>query len=152
MRCTCTGRKCGGYAPPRALIFEVSKDEREWRSFHYFRECTAPELRGDTRAEFWDGFVLRISYLQEGVRHGVAVIGALHESLELQTGRNALATRGFAFEQYSKALRALMRVDQAPSTQDMLIACILFTWFENLQGNFGIALSHLRGGLNMLET
>jgi hypothetical protein len=33
-----------------------------------------------------------------------------------------------------------------------LTACILFTWFENLQGNFDIALGHLKSGLHILET
>ena len=152
LKCTSTGRTCDGYAPPRALLFEISKDERERRSFHYFRECTAPELRGDTRARFWDGFVLRVSYFQEGIRHAIAAMGALHESLELQTGRQALAARSFAFELHSKAIIALTRRTQAHSTEDVLIACILFTWFENLQGNFNVALSHLKSGLNILGT
>jgi hypothetical protein len=34
----------------------------------------------------------------------------------------------------------------------VLIACILFTWFENLQGNFDISLSHLKSGINILES
>jgi hypothetical protein len=152
LKCISTGRRCDGYAPPRALLFEVSKDEGERRSFHYFRERTAPELCGDTLTRFWDGFVLRASYSQEAVRHAVAAIGALNESLELQTGQQALTAQGFAFEQYNKAITALTKGEPAPSTEDMLIACILFTWFENLQGHFDFSLSHLRSGLNILET
>ena len=151
-KCTSTGRKCDGYAPPRALLFEVFKDKGERRSFHYFRERTAPELCGDTDNRFWDGFVLRASYSQEVVRHAIAAIGALNESLELQAGGQALASRGLAFEQYSKAIAALTTADQALSMEDVLIACILFTWFENLQGNFDISLNHLKSGLKILET
>ena len=151
LKCTSTGRKCDGYAPPRALLFEVSRDEGERRSFHYFRERTAPELSGDAGKRFWDGFVLRASYSQEVVRHAIAAIGALHESLELETGVQALTARGFAFEQYSKAITTLTKADHTLSMEDVLVACILFTWFENLQGNFDISLTHLRSGLKILD-
>ena len=151
LKCTSTGRTCDGYAPPRTLLFEVSRDEGERRSFHYFRERTAPELSGDAGKRFWDGFVLRASYSQEVVRHAIAAIGALHESLELETGVQALTARGFAFEQYSKAITILTKADHTLSMEDVLIACILFTWFENLQGNFDISLTHLRSGLKILD-
>ncbi len=154
-QCTSTGRSCDGYEPPRPLLFEVSKDQAERRSFQYFRERTAPELQCDktvcSGSPFWDGFVLRASYHQQVVRHAAAAIGSFHESLDLGPGSQALTARGFAFEQYNKAISVLTKSNGSLPTEDVLVACILFTWFENLQGSFAISLDHLKNGVKILE-
>jgi hypothetical protein len=107
LKCTSTGRECEGYAPLRALVFKVLKGWRERRSISYFHERIAHELCGDSRSRLRDGFVLRVSHIQEGVRHGIAAISTLHESLELETGQKLFATQGIAFEQHSEAITIL---------------------------------------------
>ena len=146
-KCLSTGRVCDGYRTPRTLLFEICKDEREKRSFHYYRENTANEVCSETDVGFWKGFVLRAGYHSEAVRHALAGVGSFHESLELETGPRAVAARCFAFEQYGKALGMLGSPNSVQTISPILVTCVLIIWLENLQGHFSIALQHLRSGL-----
>jgi hypothetical protein len=74
--------------------------------------------------------VLRASYFQGVVRHAIAAIGALHGNLELQTCGGAVVARGYAFKQYNKAINILIAANESLSTETVLTACILFTWFD----------------------
>lgn len=157
LKCTSSGRSCHGYlAPPKPLLFEVSQDYAERRSFHYFAERTAPELQPKSTVSsgspFWSIYVLRASYSHEVVRHATAAIGSFHESLELPPGQEAKAARDYSFKQYNKAISVITKTGQSLPTEDVLIACVLFLWLENLQGNFAISLNHLRSGISILET
>ena len=149
-KCLSTGRACDGYRTLKTLLFEICKDGREKRSFHYYRECTANEVCSEVDVSFWKGFVLRAGHHSEAVRHALTSVGSFHESLELETGPEAVAARCFAFEQYGKALEILSSPKSAQSISPILVTCVLVIWLENLQGHFSIALQHLRSGLQLL--
>ena len=73
--------------------------------------------------------MLRASYFQGVIRHAIVDIGALHESLELQTGGRAVVARGYAFEQYNKAINILIAAvhlcDRVGRRRLMLSGCTM---------------------------
>ena len=73
--------------------------------------------------------MLRASYFQGVIRHAIVAIGALHESLELQTGGRAVIARGYAFEQYNKAINVLIAAaylcDRVGRRRLMLSGCTM---------------------------
>jgi hypothetical protein len=78
----------------------------------------------------------------------------MHENLERGTPGT---TSDIALVQYMQAVRhsnKLLSVHQegkVASIEKILIACTIFTCFENLAGNYKAANMHLRNGLRILE-
>jgi hypothetical protein len=131
-------------------MFEICEDVRERRSFHYFRERTTIDVCSFDTSTFWSRLVLQAGYAREAVRHALVAIGSFHESLESQQSMQRAVQSQFTLEQYNKAIKALTTDAQRLSIEEILIACIIFIFFENIQGRFDTALKHLENGLNIL--
>ncbi|KAH8666980.1 hypothetical protein BX600DRAFT_462995 [Xylariales sp. PMI_506] len=129
-------------------------------SFDFFVRRTCPQLAGFFGSSFWETHVLRAAQCEPAVRHGLIAIGALHRTLtEMRVSPgslppstdnfNAGSYRDFALEQYNASIRALLVPDQGPNV--CLIACVLFTCFENMRGNHAVATSHIHSGAKLLR-
>lgn len=159
IRCISTGRKCDGYAPvrknkkrsqplapssgqcggiPRSPIIEHFNDQVERRSFHFFRNRTAPQLAGYFASEFWDYLVPLSTHYQPAIRHAVVALASLHERFEdndssILSSNDDIAHGGFALQQYNRAISCLIKPLTAGGNQALdvcLVACILFACFE----------------------
>lgn len=132
-------------------MFEICEDVRERRSFHYFREKTTSEICSYDASRFWSRLVLQAGHARECVRHALVAVGSFHESLESKQSLHRTSQSHFTLEQYNKAINTLMRDARLLSVEDVLLSCIIFVFFENVQGHFDTALKHLENGLKILS-
>jgi Fungal specific transcription factor domain/Fungal Zn(2)-Cys(6) binuclear cluster domain len=177
-RCITTGRICDGYSNskvavkpavkrsanelimihytadvPAALKLAMGRTTKEQRSFEYFRTRTAPDLMACFDSELWSSYVLQMAQTEPAVRHSLIAVGCLHEDYESGTigyGANAQ----FALQQYSTAIRHVLRSFKSylnQSTDIALVLCALFASFESLQGHYKSALTHIISGMNVLR-
>ena len=153
MRCTSTGRKCDGYAPPKgsnsglqdsihkSISTTPTQDPMEQRLLYFFTTFTAPMLRGNFSPEFWERKVLQAAVAEPSIRHAVIAIGAIHEDfssrLQIHDSDYEPPIQAFALRQYTKAIRHLhqLMATQAQQLDFTLLACILFICFDSLLGN-----------------
>lgn len=154
LKCTSTGRTCDGYEfppdvessssiNPSAMVIRLATspssnivgNDREQRSFHFFRHTTVTQLSGFFGEDMWDRLVLQTSHFEPAIRHAVIALGSLHERFVGHSGlisqRDSLDN--FALQQYNLAIRSLMEPvsrKKRPSTDVCLVACTLFACFE----------------------
>ena len=184
-RCSSTGRRCDGYTQPPPVearqgkphdqhctstahgqdtlrLFtpaqpEISTDSKELRSYQYFQERTSSELSSPYDEVFWQDIVLQISYQQIALRHAVAALGALHESLNSIYNATiplsyAESQRHFAWRQCNKAIRLLRDgTGTSPSISVALVASILFSTFEFLENRCESGLDQIDAGEGVLH-
>lgn len=123
----------------------------ELKSFNFFIKITASELGGSFTADQWSA-VARVACSQSATKHAIAALGALHEHFK-QSGFTRDSTPCFALRQYGKAIHKLVGVDLKQSADNVilvLISCVLFAAFENLQGHYKSALAHTTSGAQIL--
>ncbi|KAG9236377.1 hypothetical protein BJ875DRAFT_541323 [Amylocarpus encephaloides] len=171
-RCTSTGRKCDGYAPPkspdrssrkttpRALSRGPSatpeeSEPMEQQFIYIFRTSTAPKLPGHFSPKFWEQRVYHASNIEPSIRHAIIAIAAIHQDYVNWQQNQVVdpSIQPFAFRQYTKAIGHLHQLMSTQTEQlDLtLIACICFITFDCLLGNHESAIIHLRSGLKILE-
>ncbi|KAK0101749.1 hypothetical protein ONS95_006901 [Cadophora gregata] len=134
----------------------------EQRSFSFFHQNTIPQLSSIFGSPSWkqlNRLLLQAVYHEPAVRHAAVALGALHEQFELNSrphlsqNEQSLNTQ-FAVQQYVKALGYLVSPAKRrgkPAADVALITCILFVCFENLRGEYAMALSHINGGVKIIE-
>ncbi|CAO2647876.1 Nn.00g087980.m01.CDS01 [Neocucurbitaria sp. VM-36] len=134
-----------------------SPDPLETRSFHYFQTYTLPRWTEFFESELWSQKVLQLSHSDPAIKHGILALSTLHERFENRTpSYHERKTSDFAFVQYMQAVKHSNDLLTAHLAGDanlerVLIACIIFTCYENLAGNFAAANMHLRNGLRILR-
>uniref|UniRef100_A0A8H7K283 Uncharacterized protein n=1 Tax=Bionectria ochroleuca TaxID=29856 RepID=A0A8H7K283_BIOOC len=91
-----------------------------------------------------------MAHQEPTIWHMVVAIGALDEHQTVDTSE----TLTFALEQYRIAIKSLLRLsrvlDKGPRLDLYLIASILFTCFENIQGHHHAAGMHIIGGSKLM--
>jgi hypothetical protein len=100
--------------------------------------------------------VLQLSHNQPAVKHGILALSIMHEWYEGTLSMSAVNSHNFAFVQYMQAIKHSNQLLTAyqegkASLEIVLIACLIFTSYENLAGNFRAASMHLRNGLRILD-
>ena len=172
-RCLNRGLLCDNYVYVEAWKVEVLSQNNEKRALQFFRENTAPRLSGhydkvrmvnvtcdcfDKFQRFWRDVVLRVSFSDPALRHLLAGIGALHESLDLKSRTIPLEESAryqyrFSLQQCSKSLKMLSSSDGVPpSTAIILMSCVLFITYEACQNGVETAIQHLASGLKLVNT
>lgn len=179
-RCTSTGRKCEGYpistpSPRRSptiqhtglvsdtfsslstycLSPDTASDYAERRSFHYLKERAIYDISGYFESEFWDRLVLQISHKEPTVRHALLALSSLCESYNSQdaTGYDDKSCEQFSLQQYNTAVRLLANYLSMPQSRldVVLTSCLVFIWIEFIRNDFDAGLSHLNGGMRILD-
>jgi hypothetical protein len=107
-------------------------------------------------SELWSRTVLQLSNNEPAIKHGILALSIMHEWYEGTLSMSAVHSHGFAFVQYMQAVKhsnqLLTAYQEGKASLEMvLIACIIFTSYENLAGNFRAAGMHLRNGLRILD-
>ena len=154
-RCTSTGRRCEGYLPPQSWLVDIRPDNLvdggERRSHRYFQERTGPELSRYYDESFWSDLVPQASFSQDAIKHCLIAISSFHEKLEAnQTHSDTSYQSQYSLQHYGKAIQLLSRAPSLLSTEETLINCILFIWFENLQNNLKNSRRHIESGIKIL--
>lgn len=167
-RCTSTGRKCDGYAPPKAStraqprgmqmapVLSMSTAGRGFlptsecvfmsrRSFHMFNELYAPMICGYGTAGFWTSVVPQASQVHESIKH--LVIAASNATCRQLSG---LDCHSVAFlTHYGRALKLLGDARQDVVT--VAISCVLIAFCEELHDRRSEAQRHIQAGQRMLS-
>ncbi|KAL8822855.1 MAG: hypothetical protein Q9191_006418 [Dirinaria sp. TL-2023a] len=130
--------------------------EQERRNFNFFCTRTIPQLSGFFGSEFWEKLVPRTTYHHPAIKHAVLALGSLHERFEqgdtsVYASNLDIAQGGFALQQYNKAIQQLIKATSRQQLDICLISCVLFACFENLRGHLASAMSHIQGGVRILE-
>ncbi|KAK3071025.1 37S ribosomal protein S22 [Teratosphaeriaceae sp. CCFEE 6253] len=139
----------------------ISSDVAEQRSFHYFHLCVDQETLHGMGSGSWHDVMLQAGRSVQAVQHCIFALGFLLQSRTRSgTGSTSTDTPARGVEdltrasllQYTKAVTSLSTTLASghASEQGTLVACLLFIWFEMLQGNLDAALMHLKGGLDIL--
>jgi hypothetical protein len=81
----------------------------------------------------------------------LVAIGAYHECVDTQDWTRSIELFRFACFQYSRALTRLRQKALIISTEDVLLSCVLFMFFENIRGNMTAALDHLHAANAILR-
>lgn len=138
---------------------------RNWRERHsinFFATFSAPQMNGFFDSGLWSQCI-RYSYLEPVILHALSAIGSLHESIlqgAFQDEKRKAQAIEFSLTQCNRSIGYLMdpnRKEQAgkSSTLSMeklaLMACVLFTCFESLQGHCDSAVKHALQGKTLME-
>jgi hypothetical protein len=137
----------------RSLSMSLSPEPQENRSFHYFQKHTLPRWTEFFDSEIWGHTVLQLSFEEPAIKHGILALSTMHENLEMSTPGT---TSDIALVQYAQAVRHSNKLlsahnESKASIEKILIACTIFTCFENLAGNYKAANMHMRNGLRILD-
>ena len=100
---------------------------------------------------FWTDLVPKASMSQNAIKHCLVAISSFHEKLEaFQTVSDTSRHMQYSLQHYGKAIHLLRTATGLLSTEETLISCILFIWFENLQNNLKNSRRHIESGLGIL--
>ncbi|KAK8136469.1 hypothetical protein PG984_004409 [Apiospora sp. TS-2023a] len=159
------GRTCDGYSHVQKLVvsqltpeplylssgpkFDDRSLAHSRRSFGFFLQQTCSQFSGFFTCVFWETHVPQAAHHEPIVLHAVVALGSLHMTRGY-CEENHDANRVFALEQYNHAIRLLLDRGADRGTDVCLMACILFTCFENMQGNHAGARAHIRSGAKLL--
>ncbi|KAJ6131203.1 C6 zinc finger domain protein [Penicillium sp. IBT 18751x] len=166
LRCTSTGRRCDGYRepPPVSRSWEEllslqprpslipEADAGELHSLEYFRDNVGHLISGSLEGSLWTRIVARVLFHEPAVRHAVVAVSNIYEHfaqirwLSLGRGPETLIIR-----HYNKAIKhVLAPASGHPDT--VLLVCLLFVCIEFLRGDAEAAITHVRHGINLVNS
>ncbi|KAK2592388.1 hypothetical protein QQS21_009907 [Conoideocrella luteorostrata] len=173
-KCTSTGRKCDGYtqlssgwtAPflDQQLQYPVAPSNvvaNVWdlQAFHLFRSEVVNAMAGPSDEKFWSVDVLQGAHTYPAIWHACLAFTSVHQTYtddarQLQSKWLGHRERTFTLRHYNNSLKHLMSISSrnGPSYSDkecLLLACVLYTGFCSLAGNFQEALNHACHGLKL---
>ena len=128
----------------------------ENRSFYYFQTHTLPKWTEFFDSDLWSQQIMQLSHVEPAIKHGILALSTMHERFESTFPVFTSSSNDFAFVQYMQAVKHSNELLRAHSqgrvgVEKVLIACIIFTCYENLAGNYRAANMHLRNGLLILN-
>ena len=106
-------------------------------------------------SRFWDRIVLQVCHVEPAVRHAVLALSSLHQLSEARRDPNlALRHQRYADQHYHQALGAAQSLLQSSGAEDIdrvLIACLVFTCYENVRGNYAASQLHTGSGRHIMS-
>ncbi|KAI0402508.1 hypothetical protein F4802DRAFT_348911 [Xylaria palmicola] len=127
--------------------------------FRWLRYRTFTKLPLPFVTPFWQMLVLQAIAGEPSILHAALALGSAHQRESLDGCRPTRPRRTldpqqeFMLREYGRAIRALQphfSSHGGKSVHVTLIACVLFTFTENLLGRYAIANAHLHSGLRLL--
>ena len=135
---------------PKARLSSAGSP-KERRAVSFFRERTGPQLAGFYECEFWSRIILQAAHADDGLRHALVALAAVHEDYEGGStvgGNNA----SFALQQYNLAIGKNLEIltsGDGPTLDKYMAPCIVFVCIEMLQRRYGSALSLVKQAVKM---
>ena len=142
---------------PEYVLSQYAGTARDRRSFDFFRSQTGPMLSGPFDANFWTRLLLQFSHSEPTVWHSLLALSTLHEQYLLDNDHRCdhdyASNRRFALQHYNEAIGLLTgsSPESKPSTEVILVSCILFVCLELLLGNVEGAINHVHGGIKIIH-
>ncbi|KAI1270669.1 hypothetical protein F5Y18DRAFT_369134 [Xylariaceae sp. FL1019] len=134
---------------------------QEEQCFKWFRYRTFIKLPLPVITPFWHTLVFQASAIEPAILHAVIALSAAHRNETMKQDKGpepytgSAAEEKFMVQEYNKAIGFLQphfSKQDKKSLQIALASCAIFTFLENLLGNFNAALAHLQSGLKLLAT
>ncbi|KAE8548436.1 hypothetical protein TMatcc_010750 [Talaromyces marneffei ATCC 18224] len=164
-KCLSTGRVCDGYPtqPPRGdrrpwLLLAVPvtqhlRTEDDYRAFQQFVNFV-PRLRNFSNTELWNTYILQMSHAEAAIQHIILSVGHLlgtHAPTSDKTWNmmQKEQQQQMVYYHYGKALNALVNSPN-PDVYIVLLSCLIFCLFEELQGNCYPAIQHIVAGRDII--
>jgi hypothetical protein len=157
-------------SPSLSMVRLDSKWQHNWRERHslnFFVNYSAPQMAGFFENDFWSRCI-QYSYYEPVVLHAITAIGSLHESIlqgAFQDEKRMAQAVEFALTQCNRSIAYLTGSNKAapeqgesrsckalPVSKLALIACVLFTCFESMQGHSDSAIKHALQGKALMES
>lgn len=138
--------RCGG----------SSENPQERRSLQFFRLETIPGIGGYFGISTWK-LVLQACETQPIVRQAAIALGALHETMSLQSSCGDTSKQletTFPLKQYGKALLAIreyLSTAKDPKLEVVLMCSLICISIEVMQNNWLNASVHLENSLHLLQ-
>ena len=148
---------------PPSLSSSPTFGETEWRAIQHFQRYSGPALSASFDSDFWNAVVLQVSSSELPVRSAVIAFSSLHECYEShkqkdntrsQVLNRANEVRRYGLTYYNAAVRQTMQLldnKDPKSCHISLISCLLFICLELIQDNYAASITHLTGGLQLLN-
>lgn len=125
-------------------------DVLEKRYFQFFRHKTVASTNSIMESRFWDRILLQICHIEPAVKHAVLALSSLHQLSEARNDSDlALRHQRYADQNYQRALNAAQSLLHSSTPEDIdrvLIACLIFTCYENIRGNYLASQMHTSSG------
>jgi hypothetical protein len=100
-------------------------------------------------SRFWDRIVLQVCHIEPAVKHAVLALSSLHQLSEAEETTVALRHQRYADQHYHQALSAAQSLLRSSTPEDIdriLIACLVFTCYENVRGDYPASQVHTGSG------
>lgn len=101
-------------------------------------------------SRFWDRIVLQFCHIEPAVKHAVLALSSIHQLSEARHDANiALRHQRYANQHYQHALSAAQSLLQSSTPENIdrvLVACLVFTCYENVRGNYAASQMHTGSG------
>ncbi len=120
----------------------------EVHSFQFFLRKTADLISIYSQRHFWTIIIPQATHEHTSVKHSVLALSILHESLARTDGLRE-DDNGRLFHHYNTAIRALTQ--SQPTTDIVLITCILFWTVENFNGAGQPSFDHMEAAQKILR-
>jgi hypothetical protein len=130
------------------------QDTQQRHAFEFYQLRSSLELSGPflDETEIWNRLVLQVAHHETAIRYAVCALASFHQEFS-GDNYNGPGTFKTGLEQYTLALKALVTTNASrKSIEVTLIACLLFTLCEHLQGRLSSAKAHVDSGLKLLKT
>ncbi len=130
------------------------ENDQERRLFDRFRLMTALTCGRFFGFDFWARRVLQISHSDTAIRNAVLALGALQLERDCTDLSVAKEQRSLALRSYNNAIAQTNRLLSQGGKDNLekgLVACVLFTCYENLSGRYDNGQMHLQNGLQILS-
>jgi Fungal specific transcription factor domain len=132
-------------------------ETEELRLFHQFRHCILPQFGEFGDASNWAFDILYVCGTSPAARQAAVALSAAHElhksEENKQSSFNGLPSRAIRY--YDKAISIVASrlsggLEDQAMVEQVMVACLLFVYYELLRGNDVAAVAHLESGLNIL--
>jgi hypothetical protein len=141
---------------PFATFFQ---DGTEYMYFLNYQEEASLELSGPFDASLWNRVVLQACQNEPCLCRLTAAIGALSRASRLRIlgsyQDEAFSHEKYALREYGRALKSIQGMISDPNRRDTariaLIASLLIFCFENLLGDFDLAIMHMESALHLMN-
>lgn len=134
------------------------KDEQEYQYFAHFRDEVSHELSGPFQENIWNYVVLQAANTEPAVRKLTISIAALRKAKTSVVGSDELVSihHQYALKEYAKAISGVREIASTRQDGDAvrmtLIAAALIFCFENLYGEYDLAITHIQSALKMMHS
>ena len=140
------------YADPIAerVLVSMNRDPEEQRSFHFFRNITAPSFAGALVDDFWLQELPRLCHEDLAIWHAVVCLGSTSEYCTSGTGADPTKNY-FALKQLNASIRSINASASRALWWRALVVSAIYTSVCIFQKDYATAAFHFFHGYRLLQ-